>query len=70
MTTFSAAKDSQDKKKSSMEDTDKLGKGLAEIGKRLLNLLAKIGCPMQAYDGQAWSFPLIKDAIYDLDEKF
>ena len=68
MTTFSAAKDSRaDRRK--MEDTEELGKGISEVGKRLVNLLAKTGCPTHTFTGQPWSFPLLKDVIYELDEK-
>lgn len=44
-------------------------RGIGELGKRLFNLMNKLGCQTSQYEGQDWSIELLKDFIYDIDEK-
>ena len=69
MTTFSPARDSHSKSQQPSVELDQFKKGLADLGRRLLNLLTKTGCPTNSYEGQEWSIPLLKDFVYDIDEK-
>ena len=44
-------------------------KGIADLGKRLYNLMGKVGCNLSTYQGQDWSITLLKDFVYDIDDK-
>ena len=47
-----------------------LSKGMSDIGRRLVSLADKVGCSSNSnFDGQDWSIELLKDLIYDIDEK-
>lgn len=45
-----------------MSNSNRLG----EVGKRLLNLMKKLGCPTESYSNEAWSVSLLKDLVYEI----
>ena len=63
MTTFSPARDSN------AAETNHMQKGLNEIGRRLLNLMRKVGCNTNMHNEHDISVALLKDFIYEIDEK-
>jgi len=70
MTTFSPkARGSQTHLGTAAGDTTALQKGINELGRRLLNLMARLGCTTELYDSHDLSVSLLKDFVYDVDEK-
>ena len=44
-------------------------RGLNELGRRLCNLMAKVGTRMGGIHGNDYSIADLKDQIYEIDEK-
>jgi len=51
MTTFSPAKDPYVGANIETSDKASLGKGIRDLGRRLVNLMEKVGCHTSAYQG-------------------
>lgn len=67
MTTFSPARDSHPQ---AAGDTSQMQSGLNELGRRLMNLLTKVGANMTMHNSNHdYSIALLKDFIYEIDEK-